>query len=249
MPQKPDVLVPFCPVIILVKPQMGENIGAAARAMLNFGLRELRLVEPRDGWPNPSADDMSAGALERMGGAAVFSCLADAVADLHTVYATTARRRDMVKPVFTPHSAARDIQSRTQAGQKTGIVFGGERAGLDNEDIALCQNIITVPVNPEFSSLNLGQAVLLLAYEWMQAGLDAQALPSLDYGKSTPATQEILEGFFGRLEAELDAGGFFRTQEVRPTTARNIRAMFARAELSDQEVSTLHGILTALRKS
>ncbi len=231
--------------VILVSPQMGENIGAAARAMLNFGLTDLRIVNPRDGWPNERAIDMAAGAFDVLPAPAVFSTLAEAIADLHAVYATTARPREMVKAVFTPRAAALDIRKRASADQKTGIVFGGERAGLTNDDVALRQNIITVPLNPDFSSLNLGQAVLLMAYELFQSeGPEV----SFDHGKSMPAPQEKLEEFLMRLEGDLETGNFFRSEGLRPTMKRNIRAMFTRADLSEQEVSTLQGILTALKR-
>lgn len=236
------------PYIILVRPQMGENIGAAARAMLNFGLNRLRIVAPRDGWPNTRATDMAAGALEKMPPVEVFSTLQDAVADLHYLYATTARPRDMVKPVFTPAAAAADCILRVGNSQKTGFVFGAERAGLSNDDIALCQAIINIPANKDFSSLNLGQAVLLVAYEHFQATANAPAR-QMNFGKSQPASQKNLEEFLTRLESELDSGGFFRSTEQKPMMVRNIRAMLTRAELSDQEVSTFHGIVTTLTKN
>lgn len=239
------------PAVILVRPQMGENIGAAARGMLNFGLSDLRIVAPRDGWPNEKAVEMAAGAFEIMPEPRVFATLAEALADLHCVYATTARPREMVKPVFTPFAAAADLTRRRGEGQKTGLVFGGERAGLSNDDVALCQNIVTVPVNPNFSSLNLGQAVLLMAYEVLQADSKhaAPALnPALDHGKSLPAPQALLDSFLGRLLAELERGNFFRSAGLRPTMERNIRNMFTRADLSEQEVKTLQGVITALTR-
>ena len=231
------------PVIILVQPQMGENIGASARAMLNFGLKDLRIVNPRDGWPNQRAIDMSSGALEQMPPVQVFDTLKDAIADLQVLYATTARRRDMVKPVFTPRGAAEDILSRDD--QKTGLVFGGERAGLSNDDIALCTHIINIPANPEFSSFNLAQAVLLVAHEFFQAS-DETPDRNIDLGDSVPAPQDEFEHFFGRLESELESGGFFQSENLKPTMLRNIRSIFTRAELSMQEVNTLQGIVSAL---
>ena len=230
------------PAIILTNPQMGENIGAAARAMLNFGLTDLRLVNPRDGWPNQRAVDMSSGALELMPPVQVFQTLAEAIADLQVVYATTARPRDMVKPVFTPRSAAEDATGRNE---KFGFVFGAERTGLTNDEISLCQHIIQIPANPEFSSLNLGQAVLLVAHELFQARDDTLGRV-IELGDSPAASQGDFENFFGRLEDELDQGGFFTAEGLRPTMIRNIRNIFTRAELSEQEVNTLQGIVSAL---
>ncbi|MEZ5813822.1 MAG: RNA methyltransferase [Alphaproteobacteria bacterium] len=231
------------PTIILVKPQMGENIGAAARAMLNFGLTDLRLVAPRDGWPNPRATDTASGALDLMPPVRVFDTLAEAAADLQILYATTARRRDMVKPVFTPLSAAQDAQNRRE--HRLGFVFGAERTGLTNDEIALCHNIIQIPTNPDFSSLNLGQAVLLIAHTLHQTG-DNTPDKALELGDSPPATHSDYENFLTRLEDELETGGFFKAKDLKPTMLRNIRNIFTRTELSTQEVNTLQGILSAL---
>ncbi|MCB1784252.1 MAG: RNA methyltransferase [Alphaproteobacteria bacterium] len=237
--------------VILVHPQMGENIGAAARAMLNFGLTDLRLVAPRDGWPSAQAEAMSSGALEKMPPVQVFDTFPEAIADLHYVLATTARPRDMVKPVLTPSEAAIEGQKRAQGGQRTGFAFGAERSGLFNEDIAACHSIITVPTNPDFSSLNLGQSVLLVAYEWFKAGLalsDDGAFPApAAKNDNFPAEQGEIEGFLSRLEDELDAMRFFRAPELKPITARNIRNIFTRADITDQELRTLHGIVSALK--
>ena len=232
------------PAIILVQPQMGENIGASARAMGNFGLTDLRIVAPRDGWPNEDADRNAAGAFKSAGvTAAVFDTLEEAVADLHTVLATTARPRDMVKDVYTPQSAARAI--RENADLKTGLVFGGERAGLSNDHIALCQGIIAIPVNPDFSSLNLGQSVLLVCWEWFRAN-DTTQERFLNKGDSFPATQDKLDEFFTRLEDELEQGKFFKARDLKPAMIRNIRAMILRARLTEQELRTFHGIISAL---
>lgn len=233
------------PVIILVDPQMGENIGAAARAMLNMGLDELRLVNPRDGWPNETAITMDAGALEIMPPVQVFPTLAAAVADLHFVVATTARPRDMVKPVFTPRAAAAEINARANNDQKTGIVFGAERMGLINDDITLCHAIAIIPSNPAFSSFNLAQAVLLMAYEWLVEQDSAHGRIS-GTDENFPATQDKCEEFLSRLESELEKRGFFRTEEIRPTMKRNIRNIFIRACITDQEIKTLHGIISSL---
>jgi len=231
--------------IILVQPQMGENIGAAARAMLNFGITDLRLVAPRDGWPNKRAVDLSAGAFDLLPPAQVFETLEDATSDLQHLYATTARTRDMIKPVFTPRSAAVNAVERTNQGQNIGFVFGRESCGLTNDETAMCHSIIQIPANPDFSSLNLGQAVLLIGHELFQVQ-DQTPARVLDMGESIPAPQSAFEGFFARLESEMDTGGFFTSDDVRPTIVRNVRNIFTRAELSEQEVNTLQGIISAL---
>lgn len=235
---------PDAPVVILVDPQMGENIGAAARAMLNCGVSELRLVNPRDGWPSEKAEAMSAGALAMMPPVQVFATTAEAIADLHHIYATTARPRDMVKNVKTARSAAADMQERVSRGQRIGLLFGAERSGLVNEDIALSGTVITIPLNPGFSSLNLGQAVLLVTYEWMIAGDETR--DHLSIGKSFPATQESLIELYHRLEAELQDSAFFRAPDMKPTVVQNLQAMLTRTEMTDQEVKTFHGIISAL---
>lgn len=232
------------PAIILVQPQMGENIGASARAMGNFGLTDLRIVAPRDGWPNQEAERNASGAFESAGViASVFQTLEEAIADMHSVLATTARPRDMVKDVYTPQSAACEIQKHTNL--KTGLVFGGERAGLSNDHIALCHGIITIPTNPGFSSLNLGQSVLLVCWEWFRAH-DLTPEHTMNTGDSAPATQYKLEEFFTRLENELEDGKFFKARDLKPTMVRNIRTMLLRARLTDQELRTFHGIISAL---
>jgi len=233
------------PTIILVDPQMGENIGAAARAMLNFGLSDLRIVRPRDGWPNERADAMSAGALNAMPPAQVFDTLDAALADCHFALATTARPRDMVKPVFTPQAAAAEIHKRETAQSCTAFIFGAERSGLTNDDVALAHGIITIPVNPDFSSLNLGQAVLLVAYEWFQL---QDSTPDRFYPDSVgvPASHDKLMELFMRLEGELEQGRFFRDDGHKPVMIRNLRNLLTRADMTDQEVRTFHGIITAL---
>lgn len=231
------------PVIVLIDPQLGENIGAAARAMLNCGLDELRLVRPRDGWPNPSAINTAVGALEKMPPVQVFDTTAAALADCHFVLATTARTRDMLKPVHFPRDAARILGDRSAEGQKTAILFGPERAGLENDDVTLAHGIITIPLNPSFSSLNLGQAVLLMAYEWSQLSLPPQHAPEPE---EMPATHEKLVEFFERFETELESHHFFRPGGHKPNMIRNLRNMLSRASMTDQEVRTFHGIVTAL---
>jgi tRNA/rRNA methyltransferase len=235
------ILTPPC--IILVRPQMGENIGAAARAMLNFDVMELRIVNPRDGWPNIQATQMAAGALEKMPPVQVYDSLASAVKDCHHVYATTARPRDMVKPVMDMRGAVSDARTRHVSKQKTAFVFGPERTGLDNDEVALCHTLITIPTNPEFWSLNLGQATLLMAYEWMNGG---DAPSSSAASEEPPATHEKIDEFLTRLKTELEDAGFFRSEGLKPTMKRNIRNIFMRNELSDQDVRTLQGILSAL---
>lgn len=232
----------FLPAIILVNPQMGENIGAAARAMLNFGLTDLRLVTPRDGWPNQRAVDMSSGALDMMPPVQIFETLVGALADRHYVYGTTARTRDMNKPVSEIRDAAVQFFARARNKQNIGFVFGPERTGLSNEGLALCHEIITVPTNPDFSSINLAQSVLLVAYEWFRV----QGHEVNIGNKEAFAPHEKLEELFVRLEEELERGRFFRADDLRPTMMRNIRTMFMRAQFSEQEVSTFHGIISAL---
>jgi tRNA/rRNA methyltransferase len=233
------------PIIILVDPQMGENIGAAARAMLNCGLTELRLVNPRDGWPNERAEAMSSGALGIMPPVKVYATTSDAIADLHHVYATTARPRDMVKNVMTARGAGADMRIRMAGGQRLGLLFGAERSGLGNEDVALSGTVITIPLNPGFSSLNLAQAVLLVSYEWMAAG-DTTPSKQLINNDSFPATQDSLTELYRRLETELQDNAFFRAPDMKPTVLRNLHAMLTRTEMTDQEVKTFHGIISAL---
>ncbi len=236
------------PVIILVVPQMGENIGMVARAMLNCGLTELRLVNPRDGWPSQSAIDTSAGAVEVIEGAALYETTEDAVADLQFVYATTGRRRDMVGLVTTPRGAVKEMQAKIHQGSRCGILFGGERSGLNNDDVALAGTIINVPLNPDFNSLNLAQAVLLLAYEWFQ--LEDETLENqLETNDSVPVSQAEFTNFLARLEKGLDQGGFFRSPSMRPTVMRNIRNLFQRAQMTEQEVRTFHGMMVALKRA
>lgn len=233
------------PAIILVHPQMGENIGACARAMLNCGLTDLRLVKPRDGWPNAAAVANSSGALELMPDVQIFDTTAEALADCHMVYATTARSRDMIKPVMTAKSAATHMVQRESNGQKIGLMFGAERTGLENEDVALANAIVTVPLNPAFSSLNLAQGVLLLAYEWSQLQYEMPdcVLPT---GKTDIAPHNVIDVFLNRLINELDAHRFFRDEEMKPAMIKNLKNMFVRAEMTEQEIRTFHGIISAL---
>jgi tRNA/rRNA methyltransferase len=237
------------PAIILVSPQLGENIGAAARAMLNCGLTDLRLVTPRDGWPNTAAERAAVGAFELMPPVRVFGEVGAAIGDLTMVFATTARDRKMVKPIVTARHAALEARAHIAAGGKAGFLFGPERTGLLSDDVSLANKIVTVPLNPEFTSLNLGQAVLLIGYDWLQSG-DATRAEQLPMNGTLPATQAELQNFFAHLERELDACGFLRNEEARPHMVRNLRNMWQRAQLTEQEVRTLHGMvkeLTTLR--
>lgn len=230
------------PVIVLVRPQLGENIGKAARAMLNFGLTEMRLVSPRDGWPNPSAGPAASGADVVLERAQVFETLADAVADCANVYATTVRKRGVTKPVVTPEQAAREIH--TQPG-RSAIVFGPERSGLETDDVALARAILTVPINPEFGSLNLAQAVILCAYEWSKGvGLTQPTVEEL----LPPAPQEELEGMIAQLEAMLEPRGYFFPHSRAEATRRTLRTMLTKPKWNHLEVRTFRGVLSTLRR-
>ena len=239
-------MIVFAPAIILVRPQLPENVGAAARAMLNCGLADLRLVRPRMRWPNAKARAMAAGADRVLDQAKLFETVEEAIGDLGYVLATTARPRDLVKPVLTPRAAAAELRARARARTGSGLLFGPERTGLENEETSLADAYVTVPLDPGFSSLNLAQGVLVLAYEWFQAGNRTPPRRIPPTAKVVPASKAELAAFFARLETELKACGFLRHPKMQPVMARNIRAMFARAELTQQEVRTLHGILTGL---
>jgi tRNA/rRNA methyltransferase len=235
------------PAIILSHPQLGENIGAAARAMANFGLSDLRLVAPRAGWPNQKAVAMAAGATKLIENARLFDSVADSLADLHRVYATTARDRGIAREVLTPTEAAKRLRRVSVHGEKTGILFGNERAGLDNEEISLCDCVITVPT-AEFASINLAQAVLIASYEWFRA-TDATRLSRLDHGplQRRPTREELL-GLFEHLEHELLASGFLYPPDKVDGMRRAIRATLHRACLTYQETQTLRGMIVALTK-
>ncbi|KKC23895.1 RNA methyltransferase [Sphingomonas sp. SRS2] len=230
------------PIIVLVRPQLGENIGKAARAMLNFGLTELRLVSPRDGWPNPDAGPAASGADIVLEKAQVYDSVAEATADCAQVYATTVRKRGVTKPVVTPEQAAADIRS---AGSRTAILFGPERSGLDTDDVALARTIITVPINPEFGSLNLAQAVILVAYEWSK-GENLASPPTVDI--DPPASQFELEGLIGHIERVLEESGYFFPPDRTPTTKRMLRTLFTKPGWNEQETRTVRGVLSALEK-
>ncbi len=238
---------PRRPVIVLVAPQMGENIGAAARAMLNCGLNELRLVSPRDGWPNERAQAMATGASrEIVDRVAVFENTAAAVADLRRVYATTARRRDLLKPAIGPRELAAEIRHCGARGLRAGVLFGPERAGLDNDDVALASHIVHIPLNPEYSSLNLAQAVLLVAHAWFEAEAGNPAAVGGPRSATPLATAAQLLNLFEHLEQELDVSGFLRVVEKRGIMVRNLRSILHRAELREHEVRALHGVVSSL---
>ena len=245
-PPTPTVTQGGAPAIILVEPQLGENIGAAARAMLNCGLTELRLVRPRDGWPNAAAVAAASGAEAVLEGARLYGTTAEAVADLVHVYATTARGRDMNKTVATPRAAGPAMRGFAALGESAGVLFGPERRGLTNDDVALADTLLIASLNPAFRSLNLGQAVLLICYEWFMAAAEAGPAERLVKSGARAATKNELLNFFRHLESELDACGFLQVAEKRPIMVRNIRNMFQRAGLMDHELRTLHGIVTGL---
>ena len=231
------------PVVVLVNPQLGENIGAACRCMLNFGLTELRLVAPRDGWPNPAADAMAAGALPVLQQAKVFETTAEAVADLKFLLAATARRREMEIPVIGTGEVGPALRAYADDGVQTGILFGPEKAGLTNADVVLADAILTYPVNPAFQSLNLAQAVNIFAYIWASAE-DGGAPPDLFQKEiSEAADRDHLVRMFEHLEDELERAGFFYPPEKRALMAQNIRAPFTRAKMTAQEVQTMRGII------
>jgi tRNA/rRNA methyltransferase len=231
------------PVIILVRPQLGENIGKAARAMLNFGLTELRLVSPRDGWPNPSAGPAASGADIVLEQATVFGTVSAAVADCAHVYATTVRKRGLIKPVATPDQAAHNI--RADCG-RSAILFGPERSGLESDDVAVARTIITVPINPAFGSLNLAQAVILIAYEWSK-GVVLASPPKAEI--DPPAPQAELDGMIVQLDAMLESAGHFYPPNRAHIDRRTLRSLLTKPGWSAQEVRTLRGVLRSLDKS
>jgi len=235
------------PAIILSEPQLGENIGACARAMANFGLSDLRLVKPRDGWPNPKAEAMAAGAAPLIEAARVYDSVENAIGPLQLVFAATARDRAMAKPVLTPAEGARRLREAYAQGIASGLLFGNERAGLSNDEVALADCIITVPTDPGFSSLNLGQAVLLIGYEWFKSG-EATPPERIDHGAAVPAPRDELIRLFEHLEEELERTGFLYPPGNRPGMIRNLRGILHRAQLTDQEVRTLRGVIVALTR-
>jgi len=238
------------PAVILVRPQLGENIGMCARAMMNCGLVDLRIVAPRDGWPNDKARAAASGADAVIDGARLFEATADAVADLQFVLATTARARDSAQRVLTPRQAAPELHRAHAEGIAAGVIFGPESKGLNNEDVVLADAILAVPLNPAFKSLNLAQAVFCVGYEWLQTGLDeATWRETASTRSSRPATKQELTGLFEHLESELDDCGFLRPPEKRPAMVRNIRNMLQRAQLTEQETRTFRGIISGLTRT
>jgi len=236
---------PDGPVTILVEPQLGENIGAAARAMWNFGLRSLRIVSPRDGWPNPAAVAMASGAGGLLDEARIFPSTAEAVADLHTVYATTARPREMTKAVLTPERAMAHARELISSGKRVGILYGRERTGLENDDVVRANAIVTVPVNPAFASLNLAQCVLLMSYEWRRQ-IDTTPPELQATGRAEPALSGDVDRLLDHLEAELDQARFFWPEHKKPAMVASLRNLFRRAPLTDQDVRTLWGVIRSL---
>ncbi|MBT5187041.1 MAG: RNA methyltransferase [Kordiimonadaceae bacterium] len=233
------------PAIILIVPQLGENIGKAVRAMYNFGLTDLRLVAPRDGWPNEAAVAPAAGADIVLEKARVYETTAEAIADLEYVYATTARPRDIIKEVVTPKHCCNLMRGHVNSGKKVGLLFGPEKAGLKNDDIVLSTAIVSVPLNPSFASINLATAVGLLSYEWFQTGTDIpdSYTPTQD---TTPASAGELQKLFDHMEDELREAGYFRSQQRRSLMQKNLRNIFTRSELTREEISTMRGVVKAL---
>jgi tRNA/rRNA methyltransferase len=240
------------PTIILVRPQLGENIGMAARAMLNCGLSTLRLVAPRDGWPNMKAQRAASGADIVLDQAEVFDTVAEAVADLEHVVATTARNRELSQRIVTPRHAAGEIGAWIGRGERVGILFGPERTGLTNDDMVQADTALSIPLNPQFSSLNVAQAVLLVAYEWAakdegQLGERQPAERMSDYA-TRPASKDELQNLFDHLERALDQSGFLRNKAMRPSMVQNLRAFLQRAGMTEQEVRSFHGVIKYLAK-
>lgn len=240
-----DVFPGIQPHMVLVEPQMGENIGAAARGMWNFGLSSMRLVAPRDGWPNPSAVAMASGAGSLLDNAQVYGSTGEAVEDLHYVFATTARPREMAKTVMTPVAAARAAHEMIAAGKKVGFLFGRERTGLETSDVVRANAIVTVPVNPRFASLNLAQCVLLMSYE-LRRVVDETPAELFHTGKSDVATAGDVDRMVAHLVEELNDASFFFPENKRVSMMANLENMFQRSPLTDQDVRTLRGVIRAL---
>jgi tRNA/rRNA methyltransferase len=234
------------PAIILCEPQLGENIGMVARAMANFGLSELRIVNPRDGWPNEKARSAAANAQHVIAHAKVYDDLPAAIADLNFVFATTARQREALKPVRGPVEAAKTLRKNEAADLRTGILFGREKWGLNNDEISLSDEIVTFPVNPAFASLNIAQAVLLMSYEWMKTGLEDEHETAFAGQEMVPAVKERTIGLFNQLEEALDSRGYFRPREKTEVMTHNLRAILMRAQFTETEIRLLRGVVTSL---
>lgn len=243
-PLDPDLTLPC---VILDRPQLADNIGSVARVMANFGLQELRLVAPRDGWPQDRAWAMSSGAHWPLDGAKVFATVAEAIADLQTVYATTARNREVRLPVLTARQTAEQAWAAAGTHTRTGLLFGAERAGLETSDIALCHAIVTIPVDPHFQSLNLAQAVNIVLYEWRLQVMDAPKA-AFTANMDAPADLKHLHGLYGHLEDELEKAGFFFPPEKKDSMLNNLRVVLNRAAMTEQEIRTWRGVVTALTK-
>lgn len=230
------------PIFVLVRPQMGENIGAAARAMANFGLGQMRVVAPRDGWPNPKAVAMASGAGRLLDAAQVYPTTAEAIADCTAVYATTARARGLTKTIVTPERAMAEAAARIGAGERVAILFGPERAGLENDDIARANAIISVPVDPDFASLNLAQCALLTAYEWRRQAHESTP-QKVDYARTEPATAVEVDKLAEHYEAQLDQAGFFFPDHKAPGMKQTMRNLWSRMPLTRADVQLFHGVL------
>ncbi|MDB5431074.1 MAG: rRNA methyltransferase [Caulobacter sp.] len=235
------------PCVILHAPQLAENIGAVARVMANFGLYDLRMVRPRDGWPQERAWASASGADWPLDNAKVFETLEEACGDLKLLLATTARPRETFLPVWTPREAAAQLQEATGEGLATGLLFGGERAGLETADIALCHGVVTIPIDDRFRSLNLAQAVAINAYEWRMTVMD-RPREAFALNVQPPADQAAMVGLYEQLEHELDEAGFYHPPEKRPSMVRNLRVALGRSRMNDQEVRTMRGVITALSR-
>lgn len=234
------------PVIILVEPQLPENIGMVARAMANFGLAELRLVNPREAFPCAKARAAASKADHIIDSTVVFNTLREAVSDLTFTFATTARKRDGFKPVRSPIEAMSSLRARHNAGLKTGVLFGRERWGLSNEEVSLTNEIVTFPVNPAFASLNIAQAVLLMSYEWMRSGMVDKTETLFRGPQMVPASKSALFNFFEQLEEALDVRGYFRPKERKSVMVENLRSVLTRAALSEAEIKLLRGVISSL---
>jgi tRNA/rRNA methyltransferase len=235
------------PFVILVRPQLGENVGMAARAMLNCGLSRLRLVAPRDGWPNPSAQRAASGADIVLEQTTIFDTVGEAVADLEHVVGTSARNRELSQRIVTARRAAGEMHDWIGRGETVGILFGPERTGLTNDDMVHADTALSIPLNPQFSSLNIAQAVLLVAYEWAMATETTPAERLSDYA-IRPATKDEMQNLFEHLERALDESGFLRNKAAKPAMVQNLRAFLQRATMTEQEVRTFHGVIKYLGK-
>ncbi len=235
------------PAFVLIRPQMGENVGASARAMWNFGLSRMRLIEPRDGWPNSRAVAMASGAGRVLDNVQVYGSLADAVGDCTHVYATTARPRDLTKTVMTPEAAMRDAAKRAGEGERVAVLFGPERSGMDNEDVARANTVVTVPVNPDFPSLNLGQCVLLLAYEWRRATVDAEPVRANMAGTDWASALEV-DHLARHFEERLGEAGYFFPEHKAESMKLSLRNLWSRMPLTVQDVQVFHGMLRQMAR-